>query len=160
MAVDYFLKIEGIEGESKDSKHSNEIDVLSWNWGAHNSGSMSVGGGGGSGVVSMQDFSFTMSVSKATPKLLLACATGEHIKSATLTCRKAGKEQQEYLKIVFSDILVANYQTGGSEGQEVPVESVSLNFSKVEFEYKEQKADGSLGGPVKAGFDLKKKTKV
>lgn len=160
MAVDFFLKIDGVEGESKDAKHQNEIDVLSWTWGAHNSGSFAIGGGGGSGVVNMQDFSFTMMISKATPKLMLACATGDHIKTATLTCRKAGKEQQEYLKIKFSDILVSNYQTGGSEGQEVPVESISLNFSKVEMDYKEQLATGGLGGAVTAGFDLKKKQKV
>lgn len=160
MAVDFFLKIDGIEGESKDSKHQNEIDVLSWTWGAHNSGSMAYGGGGGSGKVAMQDFSFTMTISKATPKLMLACATGDHIKSAVLTCRKAGKEQQEYLKIKFSDLLVSNYQTGGSDGQEVPVESISLNFSKVEMEYKEQLATGGLGGVVPAGFDLKKMVKV
>ncbi|MBK7662416.1 MAG: type VI secretion system tube protein Hcp [Sterolibacteriaceae bacterium] len=160
MAVDFFLKISGIEGESADSKHKKEIDVLSWSWGANNSGSMAIGGGGGSGVVNMHDFSFTMKMSNATPKLMLACATGEHIKDVKLSCRKAGKEQQDYLVIKFSDVLVSSYQTGGSEGTEIPIESISLNFAKVEMEYKEQQADGTLGGAVTAGYDLKQKKKV
>ena len=90
-AVDYFLKIDGIPGESTDSKHKNEIDIESWSWGEANSGSHAYGGGGGAGKVSVQDFNFTMHVNKASPKLFLACATGQHIKEALLTCRKAGK---------------------------------------------------------------------
>ena len=157
MAVDYFLKIEGIDGESQDSKHKGEIDLLSWSWGATNSGTFSTGGGGGSGKVSMQDFHFTMRVNKATPKLIQACATGHHIKKATLTCRKSGKTPQEYLKIVFTDLLVSSYQTGGAGQEEtIPEEQISLNFAKIEYEYREQKADGSLGGAVKAGYDLKR----
>ena len=154
MAIDYFLKIDGIEGESADSKHKAEIDLLSYSFGAVQTGTQSSGGGGGGGKVQMHDFSFNMHINKATPKLLLACATGEHIKKAVLTCRKAGKEQQEYLKVTFSDLLVSSYNTGGS-GADIPVESISLNFAKIEFEYKEQKADGTLGGAVKAGYDLK-----
>jgi type VI secretion system secreted protein Hcp len=87
--------------------------------------------------------------------LFLCCANGEHIKSATLTCRKAGKEQQEYLKYTFSDLLVSSYQTGGSAGNVVPLDQISLNFTKVEFEYKEQKPDGSLGGSVKKHYSIK-----
>jgi type VI secretion system secreted protein Hcp len=155
MATDFFLKIDGIEGESKDSKHANEIDILSFSWGATQGGTMSFGGGGGAGKVSMQDFHFTMNVNKATPKLMLACASGEHIKKAILTVRKAGKEQHEFLKVTFSDILVSSYQTSGSGGELVPMESLSLNYTKVEFEYKEQKPDGTLGGAVKAGWDTK-----
>lgn len=160
-AVDYFLKIEGIEGESQDHKHKAEIDVLSWSWGESNSGNAaSAHGGHGTGKVSMQDFHFTMKVNKATPKLMLACASGEHIKKATLTCRKAGKDQQEYMTINFTDILVSSYQTGGSLGDVIPTDQISMNYSKIEYEYKEQKADGTLGGPVKAGWDLKANKKV
>lgn len=155
-AVDYFLKIEGIDGESTDHKHKNEIDLQSWSWGASNSGSGHAGGGHGSGKVVMQDFHFTMHINKATPKLMLACATGDHIKKAVLTCRKAGKEQQEYMKVTFSDLLVSSYQSGGSAGSDVlPVEQISLNFAKVEFEYKPQKQDGTLDSAMKAGYDMK-----
>jgi type VI secretion system secreted protein Hcp len=158
MAVDNFLKIEGIDGESKDSKHANEIDVISWSFGATQLGSMAGGGGGGAGKVSMQDFTFQMQMCKATPKLLLHCANGKHIPSAIFTARKAGETQQEYMKVKFTDILVSSYQTGG--GGENPMESISLNFAKIEFEYREQKADGTLDGPIPAGWDLKKNEKV
>ncbi len=153
--VDYFLKIEGIDGESADSKHKGEIDIHSFSWGASNAGSFAQGGGGGAGKVNMHDFQFSMQINKASPKLMLACAGGEHIKKAVLTVRKAGKEQQEFYKATFSDLLVSSYQTGGSAGELTPVESISINFAKVEMEYKEQKTDGTLGGPIKAGWDLK-----
>jgi type VI secretion system secreted protein Hcp len=154
--VDYFLKIDGIEGESQDHKQKGSIDLQSFSWGETQTGTHIHGGGGGAGKVSMQDFHFTMHVNKASPKLMLACATGEHIKKAVLTCRKAGKEQHEFYKITLSDLLVSSFQTGGSgQADIVPVDQVSLNFAKIEWEYKEQKPDGSLGGSVKAGYDVK-----
>ena len=160
-ATDYFLKLDGIKGESKDDKHKDEIDLESWSWGASNAGSHSGGGGGGSGKVSMQDFHFTMKMNNATPKLMLACATGDHIKEATLTCRKAGGTQQEYLKVKMSDLLVSSYQTGGSGGGGVvPTEQISLNFSKIEYEYAPQDEKGKLGAPIKSGYDLKLNKKV
>ena len=160
-AVDYFLKIEGIDGESSDAKHKNEIDLESWSFGATNSGSMAHAGGGGSGKVKFADFHFVMKVNKSSPKLMLACASGEHIKKAILTCRKAGKDQQEYLKFTFSDCLVSSFQQGGSSaGEIVPTDQISLNFAKIEQEYKAQKADGTLDGAVKAGWDLKQNVKV
>lgn len=154
--VDYFLKIEGIDGESQDHKYKASIDVESWSWGETQSGTHAAGGGGGAGKVSMQDFHFVMKVNKASPKLMLACATGEHIKKAVLTCRKAGKEQQEFLKITLSDLLVSSFQSGGAQQSNiVPVDQISLNYAKIEWEYKEQKPDGTLGGTVKAGYDQK-----
>ena len=156
MAVDYFLKLDGIQGESQDKTHKNEIEIESFSWGATQTGTASHGGGMGAGRVSVQDFNFVMQVNKASPKLFLACAQGEHIKNAILVCRKAGKEQQEYLKVTFTDLLVSSYQTGGAGGGgATPIDQISLNFSKMEMEYKEQKADGSLGGAIKAHYDMK-----
>jgi type VI secretion system secreted protein Hcp len=156
-SVDFFLKIDGIQGESPDDKHKNEIQLESWSFGATQSGSFAMGGGGGAGKVQMQDFHFVKQVDKAGPKLLLACATGEHISKVVLVCRKAGKDQQEYMKITLSDCLVSSYHTSGSGGSDaVPLEEVSINFAKIEHEYREQKADGTLGGTTKAEFDLKK----
>ncbi|MGB9106870.1 MAG: type VI secretion system tube protein Hcp [Terriglobales bacterium] len=155
-AVDYFLKIDGIQGESQDDKHRNEISLDSWSFGESNAGTFSVGGGGGAGKVQMQDFHFVKRVDKAGPKLFLACANGEHISNALLTCRKAGKDQQEYLKVTFKDVLVSSYRTSGSGGSDlVPMEEISLNFAAIKFEYKEQKPDGSLGGSTVAEFNLK-----
>src|SRR5438874_12773374 len=127
-AVDYFLKVDGIEGESQDSKHKNEIDLESFSWGETQSGTHAAGGGGGAGKVSMQDFHFVMKVNKASPKVMLACASGQHIPKAILTCRKAGTDQQEFLKIEFDDVLVSSYQTGGSGHSDiVPTDQCSLN---------------------------------
>ncbi|MHB8971789.1 MAG: Hcp family type VI secretion system effector [Pirellulaceae bacterium] len=158
--VDYFLKIDGVDGESTDDKHKNEIDILSWSWGETNSGSHGGGGGGGAGKVAMQDFHFVKKVDKATPKLMLSCASGSHIPKAVLICRKAGTEQQEYLTYTLSDLLVSSYQTGGSSGDVIPTDQFSLNFSKVEFEYKPQDAKGGLGSAVKAGWDVKANKKI
>jgi type VI secretion system secreted protein Hcp len=155
-AVDYFLKVDGIKGESKADKHKDEIDIGSFSWGASQSGTFAVGGGGGAGKVAMQDFHFTMGVNKASPALFLACAQGDHIKNATLVCRKAGKEQQEFMKVTMSDVLVSSFQTGGHGGGDVvPQDQISLNFAKIEVEYKEQDASGKLTGSVKKWFDLK-----
>jgi len=154
--VDYFLKLDGIQGESQDKTHKNEIEIESFSWGETQTGTARSGGGMGAGKVQMQDFNFVMRVNKASPKLMLACAQGEHIKNAILTCRKAGKEQQEYLKVTFSDLLVSSYQTNGSGAADVlPMDQISFNFTKVELEYKEQKPDGTLGGAVKAFYDMK-----
>ena len=156
-AVDYFLKIDGIDGESQDATHRGEIQLSSWSWGATNTGTMQAGGGGGGGKASMHDFSFSMPVNKATPKLMQKLASGEHIKRAVLTCRKAGKTPQEYLKITFEDIIVSNYSTGGSAGDDaIPDEQIALNFAKILFEYREQKGDGTLGGAVTASHDMKR----
>ncbi|HEU0139205.1 MAG TPA: type VI secretion system tube protein Hcp [Bryobacteraceae bacterium] len=161
MAVDLYLKIDGIEGESMDSKHGKEIEVESFSWGETQSGTSTHGAGMGAGKVNMQDFHFVMRVNKSSPKLMLACASGEHIKSAILTCRKAGKDQQEFLKITFSDLLVSSYQTGAASGVDsIPMDQISLNYSKIEYEYKEQKADGTLAGAIKTGWDLKLNKKV
>ena len=162
MAVaDYFLKIDGVEGESQDKTHANEIHLLSWAFSESNIGNSSTGGGSGAGKVSMQDFHFTMNTCKASPKLFLACAQGEHIKKGVLVCRKAGKDQQEYLKWTFSDLLISSFHTSGSGGSDnLPMDQVSFNFTKAEVEYKEQNIDGTLKGPVKAGYDLKKMDKV
>lgn len=158
---DAFLKIEGIEGESADSKHKGEISLESFSWSAAQTGTSSHGGGMGAGKVAMQDLHFTKKVDKSTPKLMLACADGEHIKKATLTCRKAGKDQQEFMKWTLSDILVSSYSLGASTaGDHIPMEQVSMNFAKIELEYKEQKSDGTLGGTVKAGWDVKANKKV
>ena len=156
MAVDYFLKFDGIKGESADAKHKDEIDIESWSWGASNAITTGARGGMSAGKVAMQDFHFMMKLNTASPALLKACATGQHIKIATLTSRKAGKGQQEYLTFKFHDVLVSSYQTGGSEGgDDLPIEQVSFNFAKIEVEYKPQKPDGSLGTGVFFKYDLK-----
>jgi type VI secretion system secreted protein Hcp len=158
MAVaDYFMKIDGVDGESQDEEHSGEIELLSWSWGATNSGSMAYGGGGGTGKVSVQDFHFTKKHDKSSPKLILACCNGEHFDTVTVVARKAGKGQKEYLKWIFTDVMISSYQTGGSGGGDpIPTDSVSCNFGKIEVQYKEQTEKGSTKGPIVAQYSLKK----
>ena len=153
MAVDVFLKLGDIAGESQDSKHAREIEVLAWSWGMSNTGSPSAGGGGGAGKVNFNDLTLTHTLDKASPLLMKACATGQHIKEGTLAARKAGRGQQEYLIIKMSDILVTSVQSSGSGEQ--PTESVSLQFGKVDLQYTPQKADVSLDEGVRFTYDLK-----
>jgi|SRR5262252_2727264 len=160
-AVDYFLKIDGMEGESHDTKHKNEIELESFSFGESQTGTFASGGGGGAGKVQMQDFHFTEKLSKASPKLALACATGQHIKKAVLTARKAGGSQQDFYTVTFTDLLVSSYNVGGSgHGDTVPVEQVSLNFAKIEWKYQLQDEKGNVGNPVMAGYDLKQNKKL
>jgi len=159
--VDYFLKVDGVEGESTDDKHKGEIEVVSYSLGATNAGSFQSGGGGGSGKVAMSDFHIVKKVDKSSAKLFTSCCTGEHLKTATLVCRKAGKDQQEFLTIVLSPILISSFQNGGSADSDViPMEQISMNYGKIEFKYKEQKPDGSLGGEVVGGWDVTTNKKV
>lgn len=160
MAVDMFLKIKGIDGESSDAKHKKEIDVLAWSWGMSQSGSAHYGGGAGSGKVAVQDLSFTHYIDSASHALMLACCTGEHIGEATLVVRKAGKEPLEYVKITFNDLIISSVSTGGSGGEDRLTENVSLNFAKFKYEYTPQKADGTGDAPKTAGWNIPENTKV
>jgi type VI secretion system secreted protein Hcp len=155
MASDIFAKIGDIKGESLDAKHKDEVEVLSWSWGVNQSGSMAYGGGGGEGKASFNDFSFTHHVDKASPVLMKACATGEHIKEATITVRKAGKGQQEFLIIKMNDILITNVSPSGSGDGAATAESVAMQCAKVDLEYKPQKADGSLDAGLHFKYDIK-----
>src|SRR5919206_1644559 len=118
MAVDMFLKIKPVDGESRDSKHSKEIDVLAWSWGMSQSGTTHQGGGGGSGKVSVQDLSLTKYVDAASAPLMLACCNGQHFDEATLTVRKAGKDPLEYLIITMKQIIVTSVHTGGAGSED------------------------------------------
>lgn len=158
MPADMFLKIDGIKGESTDDKHKDEIEVLSWSWGLTQSAASGSGTGGlGAGRATAQDFHFVKRIDTASPLLAKHCASGQHIKSALLTLRKAGKEQVEYTKINFSDLMISSYATGGSEGGGVlPNCQVSFTFAKIKFEYWPQKPDGTLGGVVPFEWDTSK----
>jgi type VI secretion system secreted protein Hcp len=156
MASDFLLEIDGIKGESNDSKHKETIDIESFSWGATQPGTFATGGGGGAGKVSFQDIHFVSNVNKASPKLINACATGQHIKKATLFVRKAGGKQEDYYTVTLEDVLVSSYQSGGSNhSNAVPTDQFSLNFAKIKYEYKPQDAKGGLAGAVPFSYDLK-----
>ena len=151
MAADIFAKLGDIKGESIDDKHKDEIEVLSFSWG--------VASGGGpspdafAGKATFQDLSIVHRVDKASPLLLKACATGVRLKEATITHRKAGKGQQEFLIIKMNDVIITGVQHGGG-GEQALSETVNLTFAKVDLEYRAQKPDGSIDAGLHFKYDL------
>ena len=161
MPADYFLKLDPkVEGESQDSKHKGEIELESWSFGVSNSSSVLGGSRAGAGKSVPGDFTATKKSDKSTPRLAQAVAMGDHFKSAIITVRKAGSTQQEYLTITLSDVFVSSYQAGAAGSGALPMESIALNYSKLVQEYKEQKADGSLGKAISLGYDWSKQVKI
>lgn len=154
MAVDMFLKLDGIKGEAQDDKHKGEIDVLSWSWGATQSATTHMGGGGGSGKVNVNDLHITKYIDSASPKLFNAVFVGKHLKEALLTVRKAGEKPLEYLKIAMKDCLISSIQDGGSGGEDRLTESISINFAEVEFSYTPQKPDGSADSVIPTKYNI------
>jgi type VI secretion system secreted protein Hcp len=153
MASDIFAKIGDIKGESLDDKHKDEIELLSFSWGVANSATIG-GGGGGAGRATFRDLSFTHKIDKASPRLLQACATGTHLKEATITHRKAGKGQQEFLIIKMNDIIITGVALGDA-GDGGTSENVSLAFAKVDLEYRPQNPNGTLDPGIHFKFDIK-----
>ncbi|MGD1101858.1 MAG: type VI secretion system tube protein Hcp [Terriglobia bacterium] len=155
MAIEYFLKLEDVKGESLSSKHKEEIEVLSWSWGASNPTSV-FGSGLSAGKVSFSDINITKPVDKSSAKLLELCCTGKHIKSGVLTCAKStgDKTPADYLIIKLEEIHIAGFQCGGARGDEVGSESLAMAFVKIEYEYKIQGKDGSLTAAGKATYDI------
>ena len=158
MAVDMFLKITDVKGESKDSKHAGEIEIESFSWGATQLGTSSHGTGAGAGKVSMNDFHFVMRTNSASPTLFLYCANGKHLKESKLTCRKAGEKPQNFMVVTMSDCLISNFQTGGSNGSEIPMDQISLNYSKIEIDYLAQDEKGITKSAGKKWYDAKTNT--
>jgi type VI secretion system secreted protein Hcp len=154
MAVDIFLKINGVDGESADDKHKKDIDILAFSWGLSNSGSAQIGGGAGAGKVNVQDLSVTKWVDAATPKLVLACCNGTHYDDATLVVRKAGGTPVEYIKLKLTEVLVTSVSTGGSGGEDRLTENITLNFAKFNLDYTPQDAKGAAGTAIPAGWDV------
>jgi type VI secretion system secreted protein Hcp len=156
VAVDYFLKLDTIPGGSTDAAHKDEIQLEGFSWGATNAARAGAGGGAGAGKVQLNDLSVTMAASVASPKLFVACASGTHLKSATLSARKAGAKTQDFLVLKLTDVVVTSYQAAGSAGGDTLVEAATLGYAKVEVEFRPQKPDGSAGAAVKGGWDVAK----
>lgn len=143
MAVDMFMKIDDVKGESADTTHKGEIQVLSWSWGVTQSGTTHQGPGAGAGKCNVQDLSFTKYVDAASPRLIKSTCNGNHFGSALLTVRKAGGSPLEYLTIKMTDVLISSVSTGGSGGEDRLTENVSLNFAYLDLIYTPQKKDGT-----------------
>ena len=151
---EYFLKIDEIPGESRDARHAGEIDVESWSWGESTPSTAAPGTGSVSGHVQMRELNVTARFSRASPKLLLACAAGQHVRSAVLSGRRPGAAPSDFLVISLSDVLVASYDVTSRELGAGVIDRVSLHFAKIGVEYRPQAADGTVGPPVKVGWDV------
>jgi type VI secretion system secreted protein Hcp len=160
MAVDMFLKIPGIKGESQDKTYKEQIDVLSWSWGMSQSGTTHVGSGGGSGKVNVQDMTLTKYIDSSSPLLMLACCNGKHYDEALLVVRKAGENPVEYVKIKMKEVIVSSLSTGGSGGEDRLTENVTLNFAQVAVDYTPQNPNGSAGTPIPMTWDIAKNVKA
>jgi len=159
--ADYFLKVDGIEGEATSDGHKNEIDVLSWSWGVTQPGSAGyAGAGAGVGRAQFQDLTISKYLDKASPKLMQTCAAGEHKPTVVLTCRRAGGSQQDYLELKLSTVILSNYHVSGGGGESMPIESLTINYAKIEFSYWGQDEKGSKTGVTKAGWDISANKKV
>ena len=131
MAVDMFLKIDGIDGDSSAHKHKGEIEILSFSWGITNQTSTGGGGGGGVGKAVVQDFIIVKEVGSSSPQILEKCCRGQHIPSVSLTL--ASKETKlEYMNIKLEDVLISSYQTGGAGGGSAAMDEVKFNFSRLD----------------------------
>lgn len=161
MAVDMFLKIDGIEGEAQDAAHKKAIDILAWSWGMSQSGTTHMGSGGGSGKVNVQDISFTKYVDSSSSALMMHCSTGKHIKEATLIVRKAGGDKPvEYIKLKMEEVIVTSVSTGGSGGEDRLTENVSLNFGKFNYAYTPQEQKGGKAAAKEFGWDIAENVKL
>lgn len=155
MAIDIFMKMTGIDGESLDAQHKNEIDVLAWNWGLSQTGTFHTGGGGGCGKVNVHDLSFTHYTDLASPPLMLNCANGEHISEAVLTVRKAGGTKPlEYMVVTMKKVMVTSVSQGGSGDDDRLAENITLNFAEVKVTYTAQNESGSKGASKDFGWKI------
>ncbi|HSK15686.1 MAG TPA: type VI secretion system tube protein Hcp [Gaiellaceae bacterium] len=157
MAVDMFLRIDEIPGGSTDAQHKGEIDVLGYSFGVTQTGTLATGGAGagaGAGKPSFADLVVSCSTSKASPELLVACASGRHLKSAVLTCRRRDPKPHEFSHIELGDVIITSYQSAGSDG-EVPVDQISLAYGMIRTTYSGVNKSGKPKPPVTGGWDLR-----
>jgi type VI secretion system secreted protein Hcp len=154
MAMEMFLKLAGIDGESTDAKHKGEIDVLAWSWGLSQEAPGGGGGGGGAGRAKIENISIQKLVDLASPLLLSFSAQGKHIKDGILTTRKPGKKGTEFLHFKMTNVLVTSVQVTALKEDNVPAESVTLSFGKVEFNYRATNPDGSPGPEKSFKWDV------
>ena len=152
---DYFLKIDGVKGESQDEKHKDEIHIESFSFGVTNTGTGGSNLGSGGGRSQVQDMHFTKVMDLSSPNLFIACATGKHFPNATVTVRRAGENPQEYLTYKMTEVFVSSVATSGHTDGGIVRENLSLNFSKVEMTYTPQNADGTSGAANTKTYDVK-----
>jgi type VI secretion system secreted protein Hcp len=142
MAVDYFLKLDQVDGESVDDKHKNEIQIMSWSWGGTQVSSVAGTGGSGAGKASLSDFSIMAYFDKSTPKFFKSLCAGTHVKTGTMSAIKSGADGKPYLKVDFKEMFVTSLQISGSS--EIPTVSVSFSYNEIKVDYSTQNEQGNI----------------
>jgi type VI secretion system secreted protein Hcp len=156
MAANYFLNIDEnkIAGQSQQEEHTDELEILSFSFGVSQQGGFSYASGGGSAKCNFQDLSVSFRMCSGSPEIMKACASGTHFDKITLTCLKAaGDKQEPYMTIVLERCIISSYQTGGS-GDDMPIESMSINFEKVQQNYLAQNPSGGTDTTGTGTYDL------
>lgn len=153
MSTDTHIKFDGVEGEATHADHKGEIEVLAWSWGVSNASGIA-GGGSGKGKANPGEFSFTHLYDKASPVLSKKCAQGTHFTTVTVTARKSGEGQKDFLSITMKEVFITSVQPAGSSGGDI-TENVSMSYGSIDFAYKPQDTKGGLGGEVKFGWNVK-----
>ena len=154
MAVDFFLKLDSIPGESVADGHKDEITLLSFSWGGSQVSSVAGTGGSGAGKVSLENLHVMKYYDKASPTIFKALVSGTHIKTGVLSAVKSGVTGgKPYLKISFEELFVTNSSISGSS--ETPAESVSFSYNKIKVEYSTQNEQGILTAVASVSYDLK-----
>jgi type VI secretion system secreted protein Hcp len=153
MAVDFFLKLDTIQGESVDENFKDQINVMSFSWGGSQTTSVAGSGGSGAGKVNLADLSIMKYLDKATPKLFQAMCKGTHVATGTLSGVKAGADGKPFITIDFKELFITSVQTSGSS--EVPMESVSFSYNEIKIEYFQQNEQGILTSTGAITYDLK-----
>jgi type VI secretion system secreted protein Hcp len=153
MAVDFFLKLANIDGESKDANHTNEITVMSFSWGASQTTSVSGSGGSGAGKASLADLSIMKNYDAASAPMYKALLLGTHIATGVLTAVKSGAGGSPFLTISLGELFVTSVQISGSS--EIPMESVSFSYNTIETQYSQQDETGQLAAKAPVSYDLK-----
>ncbi len=152
----YYLKLDGISGESTSATHKNWSDIESFSWGVT---ATSSGPGGSAGKPQFSDFMWTQQLDSSITGLLNNISLGKHIKSAVVdfSTSAGGSKEQTYFKMSFDDILLSSVELAGSNGA-LPTVSSAFNYKKVTFDYWLLKPDGTLGAHSTATYDLSKNT--
>ncbi|HET9699742.1 MAG TPA: type VI secretion system tube protein Hcp [Burkholderiales bacterium] len=140
--LDAFLDIPGIPGESQDSKHKGEIDVLSYTH-TFTQGEKVKGVRGNCSPVQIVKF-----LDRATPALALGAVTGQTIPTMTLTLRKAGDKSADFYNVTMQDVIVVSTQVNEASGDDKARETVSFSPGSVTIVYRPANPDGSLGAAV------------
>ena len=160
MAVDIHINIDQVPGMSTTTGFEGQIQLESFGWGMSQTTSFAKSAGGGAGKANVSDLHFVHYVDKASPKLMQFCCLGTHVKTAVMTCRKAGGTAVDFLKITLTDVVISSVQPSGT-ASDTPMESVTLAFAEFKVEYQEQdNAGAKKGGPITAGYSVQKNAKV